>query len=284
MVGDRAAAARSQAKATKVSGAQVLGQPAGAHGDLVRAHVGHSLGDAAQGDGLRLGHDLLAAATRLAPSRGVGSTAPSTVIAAAWGRQARSVARGGGQLIRTCRARGKKTGPNPTDRRKAGSKHHLCVDAQGVPLSAVLTKANRNDITQLLPLLGAIPHLAGKPGRPLHKPDCVQGDRGYDSQPHRDALQARGIRTELAKRGTPHGSGLGILDVRLRESSHLASAEYTIADICTWPWIRSWVHTTKQQIGERPSLQRWFYEIEQRPAVRKAVDTYNHLRASVAAA
>jgi len=77
---------------------------------------------------------------------------------------------------------------------------------------------------------------------------------------------------------------LDILDVRLRESSHLASAEYTIADICTWPWIRSWVHTTKQQIGERPSLQRWFSEIEQRPAVRKAVDTYNHLRASAAAA
>jgi len=73
----------------------------------------------------------------------------------------------------------------------------------------VLTKANRNDITQLLPLVEAIPHLAGKPGRPLHKPECVQGDRGYDSQPHRNTLQERGIRTELAKRGTPHGSGLG---------------------------------------------------------------------------
>lgn len=104
---------------------------------------------------------------------------------------------------------GEKTGPNPTDRRKAGSKHPLCVDAQGIPLSTVLTKANRNDITQLLPLVEAIPHLAGKPGRPLHQPECVQGDRGYDSQPHRDTLHDRGIRTQLAKRGTPHGSGLG---------------------------------------------------------------------------
>jgi transposase len=73
----------------------------------------------------------------------------------------------------------------------------------------LLTKANRHDITQLLPLVEAIPPLAGKPGRPLRKPDCVQGDRGYDSQPHRHTLQERGIRTELAKRGTPHGSGLG---------------------------------------------------------------------------
>jgi transposase len=37
----------------------------------------------------------------------------------------------------------------------------------------------------------------------------IQGDRGYDSQAHRDTLHHRGIRTQLAKRGTPHGSGLG---------------------------------------------------------------------------
>jgi hypothetical protein len=37
----------------------------------------------------------------------------------------------------------------------------------------------------------------------------VQGDRGYDSQPHRDALAERGIDTLLARRNTEHGSGLG---------------------------------------------------------------------------
>lgn len=37
----------------------------------------------------------------------------------------------------------------------------------------------------------------------------VQGDRGYDSQPHRDQLLARGIASQLAKRRTPHGTGLG---------------------------------------------------------------------------
>jgi transposase len=83
------------------------------------------------------------------------------------------------------------------------------VEAQGIPLSVILTEANRNDITQLKALVEAIPSVAGKRGRPQRKPECVQGDRGYDSQAHRDWLHANGIRTELAKRGTPHGSGLG---------------------------------------------------------------------------
>lgn len=61
----------------------------------------------------------------------------------------------------------------------------------------------------MLPLLGAIPPIAGKPGRPRRKPDLVQADRGYDSNPHRRALAERGIETEIARRYTEHGSGLG---------------------------------------------------------------------------
>jgi transposase len=61
----------------------------------------------------------------------------------------------------------------------------------------------------LLPLVDAIPPLRGRPGRPVRKPRLIQGDRGYDSQPHREALHRRGIKTQLAKRGRPHGSGLG---------------------------------------------------------------------------
>lgn len=72
-----------------------------------------------------------------------------------------------------------------------------------------MTAANRNDITQLLPLVDAMPPLRGRPGRPARKPRLVLGDRGYDSQPHRDQLLARGIASQLAKRRTPPGSGLG---------------------------------------------------------------------------
>jgi transposase len=64
-------------------------------------------------------------------------------------------------------------------------------------------------VTQLLPLVDAMPAVCGAVGRPVSKPALIQGDRGYDSQPHRRALLARGIASALAKRGTGHGSGLG---------------------------------------------------------------------------
>ena len=64
-------------------------------------------------------------------------------------------------------------------------------------------------MTQLLPLVDAMPPLRGRPGRPARKPGLIQGDRAYDSQPHRDQLLARGIASQLAKRRTRHGSGLG---------------------------------------------------------------------------
>jgi transposase len=96
------------------------------------------------------------------------------------------------------------------DRRKLGSKHHLVVDADGVPLATTLTAANRHDVTQLFPLIDAIPPIAGKPGAPLRKPQEVMGDRGYDSDPHRMQLSARGIATAIARRREEHGSGLGI--------------------------------------------------------------------------
>ncbi len=105
---------------------------------------------------------------------------------------------------------GGKTGPNPTDRRKPGSKHHLITDANGLPLAALLTEANRHDVTQLLPLVAAIPRIRGKIGRPRCRPDRVQGDRAYDSEPHRRRLRSLGIEAVLAQRFTGHGSGLGV--------------------------------------------------------------------------
>ncbi|WP_310035137.1 IS5 family transposase [Paraburkholderia graminis] len=104
---------------------------------------------------------------------------------------------------------GQKTGPDPTDRARPGSKHHLVTEAQGIPLALILTGANRHDVTQLLPLIDAIPPIRGKRGRPLSKPAIVQGDRGYDHDKYRRPLHAAGIPTQIARRGEPHGSGLG---------------------------------------------------------------------------
>jgi transposase len=72
-----------------------------------------------------------------------------------------------------------------------------------------LTAANRHDVTQLLPLVDAVPKLQGERGRPCFRPACVQGDRAYHSQAHAEELRRRNIQPVIAQRGTGHGSGLG---------------------------------------------------------------------------
>ena len=104
---------------------------------------------------------------------------------------------------------GEETGPNPTDRRKLGTKHHVVTDGNGVPLEVQLSGANEHDVTQLLPLIVNIPPVRGKPGPPRSRPDAVYADRAYDSQPAREILRWLGIKPFLAKRGEEHGSGLG---------------------------------------------------------------------------
>jgi len=73
----------------------------------------------------------------------------------------------------------------------------------------LLTGGNRNDITPLLPLLDAVPPVRGKVGRPRRRPARLYADRGYDHDSYRRKLRKRGIRPQIARRGTPHGSGLG---------------------------------------------------------------------------
>ena len=64
---------------------------------------------------------------------------------------------GRGFLASAGAQRGDLTGPSPVDRGRLGSKHHLITDAGGLPLAVILTGGNRNDVTQLLPLIDAIP-------------------------------------------------------------------------------------------------------------------------------
>jgi transposase len=84
---------------------------------------------------------------------------------------------------------GPKTGRNPTDRGKSGVKHHMLTDANGTPLVVIVTGAERNDQTQLLPLVEHLPEIGGKVGRPKSKPKALYADRGYDSEPHRQELK-----------------------------------------------------------------------------------------------
>ncbi|MGW5064106.1 IS5 family transposase [Streptomyces sp. NPDC004096] len=103
--------------------------------------------------------------------------------------------------------RGAHTGPSPVDRARPGSKRHLITDRHGTPLAVTLTSGDRHDVTQLMPLLDAIPHIRGVRGRPRHRPRRLFADRGYDK--YRRLLRARGITPKIARKGTAHGSGLG---------------------------------------------------------------------------
>jgi transposase len=78
-----------------------------------------------------------------------------------------------------------------------------------VPLAVSLTGGNRNDVTQLIPLIDAIGPVAGKRGRPRKRPESLYGDRGYDHDKHRRLLRKRGVKPKIARRSTTHGSGLG---------------------------------------------------------------------------
>lgn len=73
-----------------------------------------------------------------------------------------------------------------------------------------LTGGNRNDVTQLMPLLEAVPPVRGRVGRPRRRPGQLLADRGYDHDKYRRLVRAKGIKPVIARRGAPHGSGLGV--------------------------------------------------------------------------
>lgn len=104
---------------------------------------------------------------------------------------------------------GEDTGPSPVDRRKPGTKHTLLVDQNGVPLAIRTAGANESDHQQIIPLVLQFPKVGGKPGRPRELPEELYADRGYDSEGTRWILRWLGIEPKIAKRKTPHGSGLG---------------------------------------------------------------------------
>ncbi|MBM9624509.1 transposase (plasmid) [Streptomyces zhihengii] len=94
---------------------------------------------------------------------------------------------------RTGRSAGPYSGPSPVDRARPGSKHHVLVDGQGIPLAVSLTGGNRNDVTQLLPLLAKVPPVAGLVGRPRRRPEVGLGDCGYDHDKYRRLVRPLGI-------------------------------------------------------------------------------------------
>jgi len=115
---------------------------------------------------------------------------------------------GAGRGHREC---GEEKAPRPDHRSAAPgvSGPRLGDVAGGIPLAVTLTGGNRNDVTQLIPLVDAIPPIRGRRGRPRRRPHELFADRGYDHDVYRRQLRARGITPRIARRGIAHGSGLG---------------------------------------------------------------------------
>jgi transposase len=151
------------------------------------------------GAGLRLRHDLLAPAARLERRGRLAPPAGGAARAAPGRGPDRLDAGGDGRVHRARKKGGPATGPNPTDRGKPGTKRHLVSDARGIPLAEFLTAANVNEVTLLERLIDAIPPVRGRVGRPRRRPAKLHADKGYRSRRNQRALQARGIRSRIAR-------------------------------------------------------------------------------------
>ena len=102
---------------------------------------------------------------------------------------------------------GKKTGPNPTDRAKTGTKRSLLTEGHGVPIGLAVEGANRNDFKMARATLESIP--VARPQPTAEEPQGLCLDKGYDYDEVRELaeefrytahIRARGEEAQAIKR------------------------------------------------------------------------------------
>ena len=103
--------------------------------------------------------------------------------------------------------KGALTGPSPTDRAKAGRKHHLLVEAHGLPLTESVTAANVHDTQELFPIVDTVPEVRMPSGQRCFRPAKVHGDKDPASRKNRHGL--RDIATRIARSGVASKKRLG---------------------------------------------------------------------------
>ena len=74
---------------------------------------------------------------------------------------------------------------------KNGSKRHLLVDGRGVPLSFIVTGANRHDVTQLDAVLSSIMVKREVPPERRSKHLCLNA--GYRGEPALKIIESHGL-------------------------------------------------------------------------------------------
>jgi GST-like protein len=72
----------------------------------------------------------------------------------------------------------------------------------------------------------------------------------------------------------------GVLDDQLaRTGAYVAGAEYGIADMAIFPWVRTW-KAQQVPLAEFTHVKAWYERLMERPAVRRGIDLGKELRAS----
>ena len=76
---------------------------------------------------------------------------------------------------------------------------------------------------------------------------------------------------------------LGVIDKRLGESEYIAGDEYSIADMALWPHCGS-VARFGATLEDYPDIERWFGQVGERPAVKRAAEIVKQVAEEAAAA
>jgi len=172
----------------------------------VRAQDWYSLARPVDQIGILIGFNLLGPITRQAEGRREEAIARTTAGEITRVRRT-SFSAGSGRLFTCANCWGERiAGQNAKDGARPGSKHHIPADADGVPVRAILTGANRSDVAQLLPLLDAIPLIRAVRGLRLQKLKVIYVNHGYDSEKNQ-RVRNRRIMPVIATRRPEHGSG-----------------------------------------------------------------------------
>lgn len=94
---------------------------------------------------------------------------------------------------------GKKTGPNPTDRAKKGTKRSLFTEANGIPLAVEVAGANRHDMKLVRGTFENIVIERPKPTKKKPQGACM--DKGYDYDEVREIVKEFGFTEHIKSRG-----------------------------------------------------------------------------------
>jgi GSH-dependent disulfide-bond oxidoreductase len=111
-------------------------------------------------------------------------------------------------------------------------------------------------------LFWQVGNLGPMAGQLSHFVNYAQGEHTYSHQRYADE----------------YNRCLGVLERRL-EGREFIVGEYSIADMCSWPWVLI-AKPLGQALDEFPNLARWRTAIRDRPAVKRGVDLGKEWRRS----